>query len=733
MGRGASLSSDRMLSIRAAARAVLAALVCIILPACGSDNSNGVPTANDQALVTAEDTPLALTLAGSDPEGAGLSYAIVQPPAHGVLSGTLPALTYSPNPDYNGTDQFSFSASDGISTSNVALISFTINAVNDAPQATTQAVSTAEDTPKAIILAGGDVDGDPLTFQILSSPSHGALSGSLPAITYTPGADYHGADSFTFRVSDGSLFSAGSTVTLTVDAVNDAPVATSDIAQTSVNAGVTIDVLPNDSDVDGDALSVTNATAPAHGSLLVNPNNTITYTPANGFLGTDGFDYTMSDGNGGSATASVLVGVGEFPKGLSIARVSVFSGGGQVAGQSGLQPPGYCGVSISWDGRFVAFQSASSDLVNGDTNGVSDVFVHDRLTRQTVRVSLATDGSEGNGASYFPSISSDGRSVAFLSAATNLVALDTNGTVDVFVHDRQTGSTQRVSLSSGGFQSTMDCDHPSLSGDGRYVAFDSYSPVLVAGDTNAVGDIFVHDRATQSTIRASVDSSASQSNGASQVPYVSADGRYVTFTSVASNLVAGDVNTGNDLFIRDTVAGTTTRVNVRANGAEDQGFTGLLQSPSTSNGRLVAFTSGSDTLIPSDTNGQFDVFLKDLLSGSVSRVSVRSDGQESNSSCAESSISDDGRFVVFISNATNLDLSGDMNATGDVYLHDNQTGETRRISVASNGTHGNLASSIPRISGNGHYVVFASLASNLIDGDTNQVGDVFVVPNPLAP
>src|SRR5437870_5456318 len=215
-------------------------------------------------------------------------------------------------------------------------------------------------------------------------------------------------------------------------------------------------------------------------------------------------------------------------------RVSVTSGGTEGNGAS-------LGSALSADGRFVAFDSAATDLVAGDTNGVSDVFVHDRQTGTTERVSVASDGAQGNGSSglvtfaFPPALSADGRFVAFVSFATNLVASDTNGATDVFVHERQTGTTERVSVASDGTEGNAASAGATLSADGRFVALDSRATNLVAGDTDGATDSLVHDRQTAPTERASV-------NGFAAAPALSADGRFVAFHSTGSNLVAGDTN-----------------------------------------------------------------------------------------------------------------------------------------------------------------------------------------------
>jgi len=352
-------------------------------------------------------------------------------------------------------------------------------------------------------------------------------------------------------------------------------------------------------------------------------------------------------------------------------RVSVASDGGQGNGSS-------FSSSISADERYVAFQSQASNLVGGDTNGAYDVFVHDRQTAQTTRASLASDGGQGNDDSGGTSISADGRYVAFYSNASNLVPDDTNGTYDVFVHDQQTGETTRISVASNGGQGNSSSYWPSISDDGCSVVFNSWASNLVDGDTNNFCDadydgqyddncldVFVHDRQTGKTTRVSVASNGSQSNDTSYQPSISADGCYVAFESSASNLVSGD------------------------------------------------------------TNGTTDVFVHNRQTGETTLVSISSDGGQGNGGSYLPSISADGRYVAFYSVTSNL-VGGDTNGWADIFVHDRQTGETTRVSVASDGTQGNEGSYSPFISASGRYVAFGSGASNLIGSDTNNKIDIFV-------
>ena len=407
-------------------------------------------------------------------------------------------------------------------------------------------------------------------------------------------------------------------------------------------------------------------------------------------------------------------------------RVSVASDGTQGNGDS----YGYTAnarPSISADGRYVAFSSVATNLVLGDTNDVCDVFVHDRQTGQTTRVSVASDGTQGNGESHSGSsaISADGRYVAFSSVATNLVPDGTNGAKDVFVHDRQTGQTTRVSVASDGTQGNSISFDPSISADGRYVTFVSWASNLISGDTNGCNDIFVHDRQTGQTTRVSVASDGTQGNNVSFYPSISADGRYVAFYSDASNLVPDGTNGAKDVFVHDRQTGQTTRVSVASDGT--QGNDNSFDPSISADGRYVAFVSYASNLVSGDTNGGVHVFVHDRQTGQNTRVSVASDGTQGNSVSLDPSISADGRYVAFSSVATNLVL-GDTNDVCDVFVHDRQTGQTTRVSVASDGTQGNgeSHSGSSAISADGRYVAFESAADNLVNGDTTGYGDVFV-------
>ncbi|WP_224241656.1 Ig-like domain-containing protein [Hyalangium gracile] len=270
------------------------------------DSTNTPPTAQSQSISTEEDVALALELTGSDPEGATLSYTVVTPPSRGALTGTAPKLTYVPGQNYNGSDSFTFTVSDGQATSAPATVSITITPVNDTPVASAQSVTTPEETAKAIVLSGSDPENDPVTFTVVSGPSHGTLTGTPPNVTYTPAANYSGPDSFTFAVSDSTGTSAPGTVSITVTPVNDPPTAMA----RSLNGpeDTPIPITLSGADVDGDPLTFAIVTPPAHGALTGTPPN-VTYTPEANYFGPDSFTFTASDGVATSAPATVSLSI----------------------------------------------------------------------------------------------------------------------------------------------------------------------------------------------------------------------------------------------------------------------------------------------------------------------------------------------------------------------------------------------------------------------------------------
>jgi Tol biopolymer transport system component len=404
----------------------------------------------------------------------------------------------------------------------------------------------------------------------------------------------------------------------------------------------------------------------------------------------------------------------------------------------------------SGNGRYISFQSDASNLVGGDSNGARDVFVRDLQEGTTTRVSTDSIGNQGDADSFSPWISRDGRSVVFWSDAVNLVQNDTNGVSDVFLHDLETGVTTRVSVDSSGNEAENTCSggttcgsfHPSISADGTHVSFRSYADNLVSGDTNGLRDIFVRDLTTGATTRASVSTSGVQGDGEPDISILSGDGRYVTFDSKATNLVQNDSNEltggGKDIFIHDHQTGVTLRVSAAPSGGDALVLDisgniikgGTSERPSISaDGRYIAYYSDANNLVSNDTNDAYDIFVYDMQTGQTTRVSLNTDGSEGNFGSFRPSVSGDGRFIVFSSDATNL-VFNDNNGVSDIFVHDIQTGATARVSMDAEGNEANNTNFFPSISIDGRYIAFSSNATNFVVGDTNGATDVYVAPNP---
>jgi Tol biopolymer transport system component/lysophospholipase L1-like esterase len=424
--------------------------------------------------------------------------------------------------------------------------------------------------------------------------------------------------------------------------------------------------------------------------------------------------------NGISSTAHAETGV-------AITRVSVASDGTEANDHSQSAPV------ISSDGRYVVFSSLASNLVTGDTNETYDIFVHDNQTHATSRVSVATNGTEGNAGSTEPTISADGRYIMFASTSSNLVQGDTNESYDIFLHDMQTGETKLVSVNTDGVQANNASLYPAISADGRYFAFSSFATNLVTFYNNPViMQVYRHDMLTGTTIPISVTLNGGWGLDHSYANAVSADGRYVLFTSYVNELVPGDtMPNGVDVFVRDVQTGTTTLVSVNSDGVQENASSDLFAHMS-ADGRYIAFSSQATNLVPfsGDDSGWMKAFVHDMQTGETVSVATDSNGLPAYTAYA-SSISSDGRFVAFATSSPNL-VPGDTNGQFDAFVHDMQTGNTTRVSLASNCAEGNQTSANPSISANGEYVAFDSVADNLVAGDTNQVMDIFVYDRSLA-
>jgi Tol biopolymer transport system component len=371
----------------------------------------------------------------------------------------------------------------------------------------------------------------------------------------------------------------------------------------------------------------------------------------------------------------------------------------------------------------------AENLVSGDTNNQSDVFLFDRVDRSLARISSGPGGIQGDEKSADAAISANGLFVAFDSKASNLIASDHNDCDDVFVYDCHEGTVARESVNTAGAEGDSASSYPAISESGRFVAFLSGATNLADSDTNGAYDIFVRDRTLSTTERVSVAAGGAQGNLACefQPPAISADGRYVAFASWASNLVGSDGNGTVDIFVRDRQLGTTELVSVSTGGDQGNGPSGY---PAISaGGRFVAFQSDSSNLVAGDSNSATDIFLRDRQTGTTTLVSVSSAGAAGNAASEKPSLDAAGRYVAFASQAGNL-VDGDSNGVADIFFHDCQNGSTTILSRDKDGAVGDHLSQNVRLQPDGSAAVFSSDAGNLVAGDTNKHVDVFVAPAP---
>ena len=439
--------------------------------------------------------------------------------------------------------------------------------------------------------------------------------------------------------------------------------------------------------------------------------------------------WTRSRGIGAATLAglSCVVAGAAVPAQADLAAGTTSRASISTAGRQGDRDSNF--AVISGRGRYVAFQSDATNLVPGDTNGLSDVFVRDRLAGTTRRVSVGPGGRQANGESgNLPAISADGRFVAFGSFATNLITRDTNNVGDVFVRDQFAGVTRRVSVGPGGRQVHSPNDATgsfgaAISANGRFVAFSSWAVDLVPGDTNNSPDAFVRDLLGKVTRRVSVGPGGQQANGFSHVGGVSGDGRFVTFQSDAPNLVPGDTNGIADIFVRDLLTGTTRRVSVGPKGRQSNGE-GSSSPDISAGGRFVVFVSTADNLVSGDVNGTADVFVRDRVAERTRLVSVGVNGQQGDGGSDLPAISANGRFVAFQSFAENL-VPEDANGACDVFVRDLLAQTTVRVSMSAR-VQPDGCSDVPSVSADGRHVSFRSFASNLVPSDTNGAADIFV-------
>lgn len=419
-----------------------------------------------------------------------------------------------------------------------------------------------------------------------------------------------------------------------------------------------------------------------------------------------------------SATTVALVATGSPAVAAATTnRVSLTASDGQSKGGASDSP------SLSADGRYVAFSSTATNLVPGDTNALSDVFVRDTVAGTTTRVSVTSGGAQANGASDNPAISNDGHYVAFHSVATNLVASDTNSTDDIFVRDLVGGSTSIVSVSSAEVLGNGAATDAAIDGDGRFVAFRSLADNLVSGDTLAKADIFVRDTIAGTTERVSVSTTGGSPNGNSAKPSISADGLKVAFQSNGANISNNAMTGKAQIYVRDRLAATNTAVSI---GTDAKLGNGDSTRPRISgDGTTVVWTSAATNLVVNDTNGFTDVFSRSVSGGAITRVSVNPGGGQANGASQLPTISTDGGIVAFQSSATGLlGPGGDTNGVDDVFVA-GQSPSIVRASVSTAGTQGTAASTKPAVSPDGQQVGFRTVSA-LASNDTNNAADIYV-------
>ncbi len=403
-------------------------------------------------------------------------------------------------------------------------------------------------------------------------------------------------------------------------------------------------------------------------------------------------------------------------------RVDVATTGAQANGSTLFTPA----PSLSDDGRYVAFQSDASNLVPGDANGATDVFVRDRRTGTTTLVSVATGGGSGAGPSRGPSISGDGRYVVFDSGAPDLVTGDTNGTYDAFVRDLVAGTTTLISVDSSGARpsgASFETWGSAISDDGSRALFETYQS-LEPGDTNGQRDVYLWDRTTGTSSRVSVGPGGAQIAGYSQQGAISGDGRVVAFETDTDGVVPADTDGVSDIFVHDLTTGVVDQASLTSTGGQPD--VGTTQAALSDDGRYVVFGAFDGNLVPGDTDSGYDVFRRDRVAGTTTMVSVDTSGANVTgySYSSASGISDDGRRIAFYTYGGTVP---DANGYGaDVFLRDVTAGTTTRLSVGPGNVGGDADSSVPGISGNGRVIGFWSAATNLVAGDTNGVNDVFV-------
>ena len=646
---------------------------------------------------------IAGSLKAIDADGDALIYSIVSQPASGTVvindtsTGTF---SYTPQSGFSGTDSFSFKVNDGQSDSNIATVTLSVAFVNAVPVASDGSFSmVARRKNLTGILNAFDANADALTYSIASNSLSGTVTitdASTGAFIYKANAGSAGSDSFTFKVNDGQADSNTATVTI---------------------------IFTPDTDNDGLADAVETGTG-----VYVNASDT-------------GTDPTVadSDGDGFGDGAEVIylfsdpTDSASVPLTSNIIRAS-FDDGAASTFQGSTRP------AINADGTAIAYISRELPLNPVDSNGHTPTLF---LQKNGALFILNRNSAGNQDAGYSglaPAIDDQGNRVVF-STGSALSPSDTNLRGDVYLRDVSNSTTTLISSDASGAVVPEGGDQPDISGDGQYVVFRSISSTLVPGDTNNKVDIFVKEIATGKIVRVSVDSSGLESNGHSSNPVISQNGRFIAFTSAASNLVSGDTNNRQDIFRydRDTdgngifdETGKVATIRISLSSAGIEANADSTMSSISDDGNTIAFSSNATNLVSGVTVGG-QVYLRDINAGTTRVVS--SDGAGVTYGriirMTTSALSGDGRYVVFVSNSDQMVIA-DLSRGNDVFLKDMQTGSLSIMSVSGPGSSARDAdlyrtsSDEAVISSNGHYVAFSSFADNLITNDINLSPDIFL-------
>lgn len=379
--------------------------------------------------------------------------------------------------------------------------------------------------------------------------------------------------------------------------------------------------------------------------------------------------------------------------------------------------------SVSANGLVVSFESRSNNLLGGDFSDTKHIYVSDRSSGALDRGSVSSSGSIANSDSHSAQLSGNGRYVVFVSSASNLVDSDSNGADDVFRYDRDTKTTERVSAPLAGTEFDGASTDPDLSSDGRFVVFSSSASNVIEQDGNDASDVFVKDLETGQVELISVALDGQVGNRRSMLPRMSADGRYVVFVSDATNLVEKDSNGARDVFIRDRISGVTERVTLSS--ANKQLARNSTAPDVSDDGRFVVFETLSDEVVDQDRNGFRDLYLRDREERSTVLVSGTPFGDSGNGESWAGRISGNGQFIVFSSRANDL-VEDDTNEVADVFAYDRVLGDVQRVSVSAIGKGGGYESLNPAVSAKGEAIVFESV-DTFLQVITNKVANIFAV------